>query len=106
LQRGALFDLIIKMKLYFTILAHLFLVSVLLASNSTALAEKNPWSMYRHDEQGTAKSPFSGPEEPGPKWDFSAGYFAYFPPAIAGDDTIYLSANNRLFALRSEGTEK
>ncbi len=82
------------------------LVSSLLATNSVALAEESPWSMYRHDGQGTAKSPFSGPEEPGHKWDFWAGYFAYFPPAIAGDGTIYLSANNRLFALKSDGTEK
>ena len=88
--------MIIKLKDCCTILAQMVLVSVLLVSNSAALAEESPWPMYRYDAQGTAKSPYAGPKEPGYEWSFWAGYFANYPPAIARDGTIYLSANSRI----------
>jgi outer membrane protein assembly factor BamB len=90
----------------------IFVIAIMLTSAlviETAIAQPadSPWPMSRFDAQGTAKSPYTGPDEPAIKWKFGTGYFVNSAPAIAEDGTIYVaSRDDHLYAINPDGSEK
>ena len=63
----------------------------------------NPWPMYRQNPQGTAKSPYTGTDNPVVKWDFWT-YYSFRTPALAKDGTVYSSMEfTPLYALDPRG---
>ena len=96
-------------------LALLLSLILILVGNALAQPPDHPWPMYRYNAQGSAKSPYAGPEEPFLKWPdpgFSMFYLAGAPPTIARDGTIYVTQLSgadhpgHLYAINPDGTQK
>ena len=66
-----------------------------------------PWPMFRHDPQHTGRSPYSGPEMPNLKWNYTTGGGINSSPAIGSDGTIYVgSTDHNLYAINPDDSLK
>jgi outer membrane protein assembly factor BamB len=66
-------------------------------TSSSSGPTDSPWRMYQHDAQRTSRSPFVGPVEPSPKWQYSISPSSSSSPAIAPDGTVYVGGNDGQF---------
>jgi len=55
-----------------------------------------PWPMYRHDPQGTGRSPFAGPTaQPSVQWMFPVGSKIFSSPVIGTTGRIYFGCDDK-----------
>ncbi|MEZ5337090.1 MAG: PQQ-binding-like beta-propeller repeat protein [bacterium] len=76
------------------------------ASVSLPVCLPGPHSMDGLDRHMQRRSPYSGPDSPGLKWQYDAGASVVSAsPAIGADGTVYIGSDNgELLALRPDGT--
>ncbi len=86
---------------------------ILVIFSTTAFAE-SPWPMFRHDQQHTGRSPFTGPATPNLYWTFQANDAITASPTIGHNGTIYVGAggyfggggDSSMYAINPDGTLK
>jgi outer membrane protein assembly factor BamB/N-acetylneuraminic acid mutarotase len=65
------------------------------------------YPMFRYNLQHTGKSPYEGSLTSNVKWFYSTSYPIASSPVISPDSTVYfVSGNNTIYALRSDGTRR
>ncbi|RKX23636.1 MAG: hypothetical protein DRP45_10060 [Candidatus Zixiibacteriota bacterium] len=87
---------------------------LVLVSFSLQVRAESPWPMFRHDQQHTGRTDFTGPATPTLAWTFQANDGITASPTIGHNGTIYIGAggyyggggDSSLYALTRDGNLK
>lgn len=71
-----------------------FLLLVLALSSGAASAQTSAWPMFRHDDQNSGRTPYTGPSTPYVKWTFQTPDSIASSPSIGYDGTLYFGGGN------------
>jgi len=89
-------------------------VSIGLMFSPFVSAQQSPWPMFRHDQQHTGQTPYTGPATPDFQWSYQTNDGIASSPSIGHNGTIYVGSggyfgslsDSCLYAVNPDGSLK